>query len=154
VFEGRAKDPATLIPEVTGLDYREFLARWRAHLASLASAPWAADSVGIPTLEASISVVPVEGELRAVEGTVTAGGAPEQDAVLALLHHRLTPFDLPLVELEHERRETIWPAGATSATVRLEGAYGPGERAFFAVEVESDVLDCPLRLAAERRSVE
>jgi hypothetical protein len=46
-----------------------------------------------------------------------------------------------------------WPAGAPRAALRIEGRYGPGERAFLAVEVDDATLGCPIRLAAERITI-
>lgn len=139
--------------EETGLTIDELVAHLTDELTTLRGEPWAARLDTISPLDADIEVEVVEGRLRAVVARISGSGPRDEATVATLLHHRLAPLDDLLVELELERDDSLWPSGEPEALVRLSGRYGPGERAFFAIEVDDPVLSCPIRLAAQRRTI-
>ncbi len=147
-------DPfSEVFEEQTGLTLTAFVERLNASLESLRAAPWAAPVRDMPALRADIAVERVEGRLRAIEAEVSQRSPRDSPTIATLVHHSLEPLDDLLVELELERDDVAWESGARSASVRLEGRYGPGERAFLALEVEDETLHCPIRLLAERRTI-
>ena len=76
-------------------------------------------------------------------------------ATPALLHRDLSPFFRPLErhELRVEERVISEEEAHESAELRLRGRYGPGTLVFVALELESEALGCPLRVAARRTEV-
>jgi len=137
----------------TGMSLASFANLLGENLEEARDAPWAAGVASMPPLSAGIEVEVIEGRLRAVAAQVSQPDPRDEATVATLLHHPLEPLDDLLVELELERDDVAWQSGERQAELRLEGRYGPGERAFFAIEVESGVLGCPIRVAAERRTI-
>lgn len=78
---------------------------------------------------------------------------PPPELLVGLVHMKLKPFDLPFAARELEREEHLWGQEVASKTFRLEGRYAPGERLFAGLEVESETLDCPLRVWAARLEI-
>ena len=70
-----------------------------------------------------------------------------------MLHQRLTPFDTVVERRDLRRVEKLWPAESLEASWRLPGFYAQGSRVFLALEFESAVLRCPIRLDAQRRDL-
>jgi hypothetical protein len=118
--------PDARFESATSMTFDAFVERWRASLAgdSAAAAP-----------QASVEVVREEGAIRTVRAR-----AP---ATATLVHQRLGAFDEPLDE---------WALARSSGPVT--GVYAPGDRAFVAVELPSESLGCPVRLAAQRIEIE
>jgi hypothetical protein len=137
----------------TGLALSDFVGVANESFDELRVAPWAAPVRDQPELRAGIDVEAVEGQLRAISMEVSQPTPRAEATVATLLHHPLEPLDDLLVELELERDDVAWASGSRSASLRLEGRYGPGDRAFVAVEVDDATLGCPIRLAAERRTI-
>lgn len=138
--------------EAVGVDLESFLEEWNRELTRLGSLPEVGAALDeIPRATATLSVERGQGSIRALAYRVNFSGEPPEGTRISLLHQALSPFDDPIV-----RRELLVEEHAvTSRTAahRLLGRYGPGSRVFVAVEVDSPTLDCPLRLAAERREV-
>ncbi|MEM9193366.1 MAG: ABC transporter permease [Myxococcota bacterium] len=135
-----------LIEEQSWKSFDDWLEAWRAELAT------ARVEVSDVQLDGTFRVETIEGELRRVVGTATSQST--EAGALSLVHTRLGPQDDVLRELELERTDRAWPAGADTATVALEGRYGPGERAFVALERVLPELDCAVRVGAERLTIE
>lgn len=115
------------------------------------------DSLGDVTTPApligELQIETIEGELRRIVGTAT-GPPPAERAILTLVHHPLEPLEHLIEELELERTETTWPASHPQQQVRLDGRYGPGEKAFVALERVDAELGCAVRFAATRITIE
>ena len=151
-FELRGDAPRERVAEAAKqADFDAFVAHWVAHLDRLRTEPWAAGVAAMPRLSASVHVMAAAGELRMVTASLKASAAAPSDQVMTLLHQRLTPFDQPLEEPSLSRITGRWTAGSDTGTLQLNGGYGRGERAFFALEVELPApFACPVRLSAER----
>ena len=148
--------PWEVFEEALGVTLEDWLAAWGDELTRLGREPSCrAALASIPDPATAITLDDAEGLLRVrlrFERQSIGGG--ESEALLArVLHEQLTPFDRPLDRDVLERIERRWPADQESLEIELSGVYGPGSRAFFAQEVDSTTLGCPLRLAVVRRTL-
>ncbi|MEM7587292.1 MAG: hypothetical protein AAF560_28150 [Acidobacteriota bacterium] len=140
--------------EAVGLDWSEFLDDWASSLERWRAQPACAELLArLPEVAAELEVERGDGSVRHLTYRVDAEPPWPQGTLVTLLHKRLTPFDEPLERIELRRREHLWPGGQSQASWRLPGFYGEGSRAFLALEVESQLLGCPLRLIAQRREI-
>lgn len=143
---------ARVFADATGIAWSELVAGWDAELDRARSAPGCREALAaLPEGAASIEVEAGPGTVRDLVYSLRLTAPPAPGTLVALLHTRLTPFDDELERQELSRVEDLWPAGAREASWRLSGLYGRGSRAFFALELDSAVLGCPLRFHAERR---
>jgi hypothetical protein len=149
VIAARRRPVAVLLPETTGWDEPELISRWSAWLASQRGRADLAASIGaMPRGEASVA-------LEASESGIDAVARVRLDAPLApgttvtLLHFGIGPFDDAIDPHDLLREERVWPEGALELELRVRGRYGPGERAWLGVDVESAELGA-LRLAQTR----
>ncbi len=145
---------ASVFEATTTLAWSDFVDAWNDELGSRrATAACRAALATVPRGSGSIEVERGEGAVRDVVYRFRFAEPLPGGTLSALLHTRLTPFDSELERHELRRIEHLWPDGERQAVWRLPGRYGRGSRAFLALEVDSAVLGCPLRLAAERREI-
>lgn len=151
VFEEALADAgATKVPS-----WREFLASWNAELVRLRRIPaCGAVLAGLPEGSAMVEIEAGRGTIRDVVYSYRFSSPPAAGAAATLLHARLSPFDSELEDRDLRRVENYWPEGDREASWSLSGYYGQGSRAFLALEIDSRILGCPIRLHAERRELE
>ncbi len=140
--------------QAAGLPLTEHLAAWNAELEALRARPAVADLLArVPEGSGAFEVRAGQGTIRHLEYALRFARPPGAGTPCALLHLELSPFDHELDPRALRRQEHLWAEGAAEAQHRLT-RYGQGTRVFVALEVESEALGCPLRLAAERRVIE
>ncbi len=146
---------AAVFERATALAWPDFIAEWRAELERLGAAPACRLALaGVFEGSAWLEVEAGAGALRDVVYGFRFVQPPPAGTLVTLLHGRLTPFDETLERRDLRREEKLWPAAEHEASWRLPGFYSQRSRAFLALEVESVVLGCPVRLHAERRVLE
>ena len=145
---------ATVFEQATSVRWSEFLGRWSAALERLRATPSCrAALAAVPEGSGTVEIERVEGTVRDVVYRFRFKGPVAAGTLATLLHYRLTPFDEELDRRDLRRVETLWPEAEREAVWRLPGTYGAGSRVFLALELDSAVLGCPLRVHAERREI-
>jgi hypothetical protein len=140
---------------VSGVDVAALVTAWNAELERLRSLPEVADRLAtIPAVTGSVSVVADVGAIRHLECRVSFEAAPAQGTTCVLVHRLLSPYELQIYPYEVLRLERAWRGSERETSFSLLGRYGPGSYVFVALDVESPVLGCPMRLFAERRVIE
>jgi hypothetical protein len=146
VHERRSPMPE-LFQRETGLGWDGFLADWTRALNGLRSQPEAAAALaalprGLIRLDGGAG-----GELR-----VSGHLAPALPAgtVCHVLHQRLPPYDAAVNRRSLEEIEVVWEARQTRLDQPVGKEYGPGERAFVALECAIEALAAPARLGVWR----
>jgi hypothetical protein len=138
----------------TGSSYASFVAAWNRALDAGRATPAARALLDrVPPVRGWLTVEPGAGDIRTVHYGFVFASAPPPGTIVSLLHLQLEPVDVELVPARLEREDHPLAAGALTAEQRLTGRYGRGERVFFALEVESPLLDTPLRVLAQRREL-
>ncbi len=146
---------AAVFEQATATAWSGFVAEWAAELERLRAATACRRALaGVAEGTGTLDVEDGGGAVRDIVFGFRFSRPPPAGTLVTLLHGRLTPFDDELERRDLRRIEKLWPAEAREAEWRLPGFYGRGSRAFLALEVESAVLGCPLRLHAERRVLE
>lgn len=147
---------ATIFEEATTLRWQTWIDTWNAELERLRSTAPCREALAtvlaeVPDAVATLEVEPGEGAVRNLVFGLRFVEPPPPSTLMTLLHNRLTPFDDELPRRDLRQVEKLWPAATREMVWTLPGFYSQGSRAFLALEVESTVLGCPLRLYAERR---
>ena len=154
IYEWRHPMPE-VFERATALSWPEFVAAWRAELERLATTPACRQAlVGVAEGSTRLDVEAGVGAVRELVYGVSFDQPPPDSTLVTLLHGRLTAFDDTIERRDLRREEKLWPVGKRQASWRLPGFYNQGSRAFLALEIESAVLGCPIRLHAERRVFE
>jgi hypothetical protein len=146
----RRHPPTRLIEQASGLSWPEFLRTWKAELDRLRAHPAAAAALaGLPRGSFVVSADRTAG--------VHAGGrltAPlAADTACTLRHTRLPPHDLTFDPERLEEVKFLWPREQDSHHRSAESEYGPGERAFVALDCDLPALGCWARLVAHRVTI-
>ncbi|HJL19217.1 MAG TPA: ABC transporter permease [Sandaracinaceae bacterium LLY-WYZ-13_1] len=148
VIDARRRPVDARFEEATGLDVPAFERTWRDALRRR-GIPGA---YRLPRGEGFVRVEAEEGDLRVVRWGVRFARPPDDGALCALVHAAVGPFDRP-IDPDETRRVEVPCAELDPAGERLVGRYGPGDRAFFAIEVGADATGAPIRLFSERRTI-
>ncbi len=153
VFQA-ANTAKTADTTTTTVGWEDFIADWNTQLDRWRSEPACRALLdAIPEGEAELEIERGAGSVRNIVYRFDFDSPWKAGTLVTLLHTRLTPFDAPLERFDLRRREHLWPTGESQASWRLPGFYGQGSRAFFALEVESEILGCPIRWVADRRDI-
>jgi hypothetical protein len=151
VIDARLDPPLARLERETGLSADSLEEAWRAELAAWRADPRAHAMRAVPRASATVAIEH-DGELRSVRWAVRFASPPGSDAVCALVHAAIGPFDAPLapeaVQREERRCAELAPEGEL-----LVGRYGAGERVLLAIELDDPHLGAPVRLARERLEV-
>jgi hypothetical protein len=143
----RRHPTSRLFEEATGLAWPAFFQAWRDELARLRARPAAqAMLAALPRGQFSVRADPARGV--GVDGRLATPLAA--DVTCTLRHRRLPPYDLPFSPETLEELKFIWRRGDASLDRALSDQYGPGERAFVALDCDLPALGCWARLAAAR----
>ncbi|MGI5862296.1 MAG: hypothetical protein ACOX6T_09590 [Myxococcales bacterium] len=151
----------------SSVPWHDFLGLWRERLAQLAEDPrLRAALAAIPKVNAELEVAGQFGSMREVRYGFALDGPPDGSGsalgeigsaapphLCSLLHLEIGPFDEPLEARALLREEHPWTESRLAESFVLPGRYGAGQRVFLALECESSVLGCPVRLKAERREL-
>ncbi len=145
---------ADVFAAATSRPWLDFIDEWNGELERLRGTAACRERLAaVSGGEGWIEIEPGAGALRDLVYGFRFAEPPPAGTLVALLHHRLTPFDGELERRDLKREEKLWPEVEREASWRLPGFYGRGSRVFLALEVESAALGCPIRLVAERREV-
>lgn len=153
-------NPMSVVFEAAiGVPYDEFLMEWNAELDRLREL--SAVATALASIPEATGKLTIERDVGAIRNAVvrldlrrhpTGGPRPSgSSAVVSLLHRDLTPFDQLLERHELRREERLVQFDELTTELQLLGRYGPGMRIFVALELESELLGCPIRVLAERR---
>jgi hypothetical protein len=146
LYERRHPMPR-LFEEATGWAWPAFLQAWSEDLARLRTRPAARALLAeLPQGQFRVRVDSPAGV--AVEARLTTPLAA--DTTCTVRHRRLPPHDLPFSPETLEEVKFVWPRGERSLARPVADQYGPGERAFVALDCDLPELGCWARLAAER----
>lgn len=142
---------ARLFAQTTGLSWKEFLEHWNTWLRiQRAHHDRQARLATLQGILANVEIRSRDGGLRDIEYRfIFDQGPPESGTVCTLLHRKLSPFSRAIKPHSLLREEQI--CNPNASTRRLSGRYGPGERVFLGLEVDSILLDTPVRVYAQRR---
>ena len=145
---------ATVFENATGLGWPGLIADWNAELQRLRATPACSRALAaISDGSGTLAIEHGKGTVRDVVFGFRFAESPPPGTLVTLLHQRLTPFDGVIERRDLRRVEKLWPAESREASWRLPGFYAQGSRVFLALEIESAVLRCPIRLAAQRRDL-
>ncbi len=139
--------------QATAQGWEPFLASWNNELERLRTRePCRARLAQLPEGTAQIEIESGEGTIRDVVYGFQFTEPLPQGTTTTLLHHRLSAFDSELERRDLLRVERFWPSETRETSWRLPGLYRRDNRAFLAVEIESEILGCPIRFDAQRRT--
>ncbi len=154
IYEWRHPMPA-VFTDATPTDWQSFVAEWSAALDRWRQEPACRALLDtLPKGEAEVAIEHGEGTVRNIVYRFDYDRPWPAGTLVSLLHSRLpTPFDSPIERIDLRRREHLWPPDESTTSWRLPGFYGQGSRAFLALEIDSAILGCPIRLVAVRQEI-
>ena len=169
-IEDRRRAPGQRFADATGLDWRDFVAGWRAWLAARADDPAVRALLGsVPPIAGTLRAgVDEEGVYRLVGGYRSFAGADiDVDAALAdalaaapgtrcvMKHDRLGPFDdeFDVDQGDDERTRHVAGCRLGDAVHEVGSRYAAGTRVYVAFDLEDGAFHQPLRLDALRANL-
>jgi hypothetical protein len=157
----RRNPMAAVFEETVGVSLDDFLVDWNAELDRMRELPEvAAVLAGIPEATGKLTIERDVGAIRnavvhfELVSSPSVSQSQTRGVVVSLLHRDLTPFDEPLERHDLRREERLVRLDEQATDLEILGRYGPGMRIFVALEMQSEVLGCPVRLLAERRAIQ
>ena len=140
--------------EQTGENWEKFIIAWADWLENMASMPeFKAKLAKIPEVNGSIEIVKKQGNIRDIVYEFDFSHVPDSKYVSSLLHKKLSPFN-SVISAKDLLREEQSGKHFNSGQRHLTGKYNAGERAFLALEYDSDILEVPIRIFSRRMDIE
>ncbi len=151
LFYERRHPMAEVFQEATGESWSQFIESWSNWL-KRQSAPQTELGKAlaqIPRISASIERERNAHGIHELFYGIQFDPPIEDNRTCTLIHAELSPYDFWVMKNRFKRRERPC-RDAAAGPVRFPGLYGEGQRAFVALEVDSTLLACRVRAAAER----